>query len=376
MKATKAILAIFVMLFASIMVGFAAGPAAGAAVFGISSLGVVPSGVLPMAVTPEIWTNYIVENLFKNNEFLLNSVDESQYVIGAGVVHIPQAGSPSRVQRNRQSLPATIKRRKDIDVTYVLDEFTTDPRFIPNIDKVELSYDKMDSCMSEDMSYLQQFLAEVMLYNWRPTAFIKTSGSSASATVGTGNRKSITVADFSAAKKALNKQNIPQDENRFVLISTDMMDQIITELRANANKVVVIYDEITGRIKQLEGFKIYERSTGLIASNATLTQNTTTKLWNWTSTDLVYTPEQIEEIYAVDDDGVPLGTSSFATTSCEIAIFWHKNAVARAMGKTEMFDDQGNPQYYGDIYSFLQRAGGRVRRATGNGVVGVIQVAP
>lgn len=370
MKATKFILSVFIALFASVITSAFAGPAVGAAVFGVSALGVIPSNVLPMAVTPEIWTNYIVENLFKNNEFILQSIDESQYVIGAGVVHIPQAGSPSAVKRNRTILPATITRRKDIDVTYVLDEFTTDPRFIPNIDKAELSYDKMDSCMSEDMSYLQQFVAECMAFNWRPSSFIKTSGSSTGATVGTGNRKAITVADFSAAKKALNKQNIPQDENRFVLISTDMMDQIIQELRANANKVVVIYDEITGRIKKLEGFTIYERSSALIASNATLTQNTTTKLWAWTSTDLVYTPEDLEERWA---EGSTVG---FATTSSEIALFWHKNAVSRAMGKTEMFDDQGNPQYYGDIYSFLQRAGGRSRRAEAKGVIGVIQVAP
>jgi len=43
------------------------------------------------------------------------------------------------------------------------------------------------------------------------------------------------------------------------------------------------------------------------------------------------------------------------------------------MGVTQMFDDQGNPQYYGDIFSFLQRAGGRTRRADGFGVVGLIQ---
>ena len=374
MKATKFFLTLVLTLFASVFVGAVAGPAVGAAIFGVASLG-IPANVLPMAVTPQIWTDYIVENLFKNNEFILQSVDESQYVIGAGVVHIPQAGSPSGVKRNRTSLPATITRRKDIDVTYVLDEFTTDPRFIPNIDKAELSYDKMDSCMSEDMSYLQQFLAEVMSYNWRPTSFIKTTGAAAAATVGTGNRNKITVADFSSAKMALNKQNIPQDENRFVLISTDMMNQLIVELRSNANKVVVIYDEITGKIKQLEGFKIFERSTALVASNSTLTQNTNTKLWEWTSTDLVYTPEEIEAIYAVDENGAPLGNATFATTSCEIALFWHKNAVARAMGKTEMFDDQGNPQYYGDIYSFLQRAGGRTRRHLSRGVVGIIQVA-
>ena len=141
-------MSLIMALMVSCVVGAATAPAIGAATFVAANLVHVPAGSLGMAVTPEIWTDYIIGNLFKTNEFLLHSVDESQYVIGGTVVHIPQAGSPSGVKRNRTSLPATITRRKDVDVTYALDEFTTDPRFIPYADKVELSYDKMDSCMT------------------------------------------------------------------------------------------------------------------------------------------------------------------------------------------------------------------------------------
>jgi len=350
------------LLFVAVAGAFA-GPVGAGLAFG-ASLIQKPAGMTFMAVTPEIWTQYIVENLFKNNEFILQSVDESQYVIGTGVVHIPQAGSPSGAQRNRSSLPATITRRKDIDITYVLDEFTTDPRFIPNIDKAELSYDKMASCMSEDMSYLEQLVAETILYNWRATYFLKSTGSNKTATYGTSNRKMLTVADFVSAKKQFNKWNIPAAD-RYVILSTDAMDDIVQELKSNTTRdYSVIYDPINGRIERLESFKIYERSTALVASNSTLTQNATTKLWAWTSTDLTYKPEQLDERLAE--------VTAFDTTACEIALFWHKNSVARAKGATQMFDDMGNPQYYGDIYSFLQRAGSRVRRADGKGVLGVI----
>ena len=138
MKAFKFVLTMMIVMVFSAGVGAVAGPLAGVGTF-TAAMFAKGSGIMPMAVTPEIWTEYIAGNLFKNNEFILQSVDESQYVIGAGVVHIPQAGSPSGVKRNRKQLPATITRRGDIDVTYVLDEFTTDPRFIPNIDKAELS---------------------------------------------------------------------------------------------------------------------------------------------------------------------------------------------------------------------------------------------
>ena len=118
---------LLVAVIVAMGVGTVFGAGAGVAVLGASALVKVPQGALGMSVVPEIWTDFIVGNLFKNNEFLLQSVDESQYVLQGSVVHVPQAGAPSGVKRNRTQLPATITRRSDVDVTYALDEFTTDP---------------------------------------------------------------------------------------------------------------------------------------------------------------------------------------------------------------------------------------------------------
>lgn len=364
---TKLIFSTLIALLFATGIGSVFGAAAGAVAFGVSVIPKTTSNSFMMAVTPEIWTNYIIENLFKDNEFVLNSIDESQYVIGAGVVHIPQAGAPSGIQRNRKTLPATITRRKDIDVTYVLDEFTTDPRYIPNIDKAELSYDKMDSCMQEDMANLKQFVAEAMLYNWRPKYFIKTSGSSVSPHYGTENKKAVTIKDFVTAKEVFNRWGVPKAD-RFAIIDTTMKGQLVAELLAGTYKdFSIIYNPVTGELSKLEGFTIIERATGLVASNDTISAVTATNYFEWTSTDLTYTPEQMADIEG--------GTTSVATTAAAIALFYQKSMVARALGVTQMFDDQGNPQYYGDIYSFLQRAGGRARRGDGKGVLGLIQVA-
>ena len=50
-----------------------------------------------MGIQREIWQDHIAGNLFKNNEFLLASVDASQHVMQGKVVHIPQAGAPAGV---------------------------------------------------------------------------------------------------------------------------------------------------------------------------------------------------------------------------------------------------------------------------------------
>ena len=367
MKRSKFILSFMAALLFAAVVGTAFGAPVGAGAMALSFIPRPQIGVLKVGVTPEIWTNYIVENLFKNNEFILHSIDESQYVLQGDVVHVPQAGSPSGVKRNRTSLPATVTRRSDIDVTYALDEFTTDPRYIPEADKMELSYDKMASCMSEDMSYLQQVIGDTMLWSWRPKYYIKaTKTKSADYLVhGTGVRTGVRVEDFTTAKTIFDRWSIPHND-RYVILSTDMYRQICDDVRTATNfNLSAIYDHANGRLLKLEGFTIIERATVLLASNSSLSQVSGTKYFQFTSTDLNYTPEDYESIVN--------GEKSANTTSCEIGLFWHPNFVRRALGTTKMFNKDGDPTYYGDIYSFLQKGGGRLSRGDGRGVLGIIQ---
>ena len=188
-----------------------------------------------------------------------------------------------------------------------------------------------------------------MLYHWRPEVaeqILRTTGESVPAHVvnATGNRKRLTLADVRAAKVKLDKQQISKAD-RHALIDTDMMDQLSKDLQiTSARDYSVMYDAVTGRIKNLEGFIIHERSTVLAADNA--------------STPVVLSPED-----------------ATVASSNGVSLFWQRQAVSRAMGTKEMFDSLSNPQYFGDIYSFLLRMGGRKRRADNKGVIGIIQAA-
>ena len=121
-----------------------------------------------MAIQKEIWQDHIEGNLFKNNEFLLASTDVSQYVLQGSVVHIPQAGALPTVVKDRSSLPASVTQRTDTDVTYALNEYTTDPILIPNADTVELSYNKRENILSEHEAALRQVTADNILVDWAP----------------------------------------------------------------------------------------------------------------------------------------------------------------------------------------------------------------
>ena len=128
------------------------------------------AGVTPMAVTVEIWQNDIVGNLFADNSFLSKAYNADQYILAGKVVHINKAGSTSTVVKNRSTFPATAVRRTDSDVTYTLDEYTTDPRHIEDAENVEVNYNKRQSIDVEDQQALQEAIANEFVYKWSPTA--------------------------------------------------------------------------------------------------------------------------------------------------------------------------------------------------------------
>lgn len=112
-----------------------------------------------MAIQKEIWMAAIVEGLFASNSFLSKAFNADEYVNNGKIVHIPNAGAASGTKKNRTELPAKVTKRTDIDVTFPLDEYTTDPVLIPNADTVELSYDKRESVLRNDKLKLQDDVA-------------------------------------------------------------------------------------------------------------------------------------------------------------------------------------------------------------------------
>lgn len=50
-----------------------------------------------------------------------------------------------------------------------------------------------------------------------------------------------------------------------------------------------------------------------------------------------------------------------------------QDSVTKAQGDINVFQDLGNPQYYGDIYSGIVKMGGRCRREDWKGVLAIVQ---
>lgn len=341
---TKAFLQLFTALLFSTILGLFVASATGfnpmATVIVCMALTFIPKGLEVGSFSVgglevEIWHNWIVEQLFKNNEFLNFCRKADDYVLNGKVVHIPQSGQASAVKKNRTELPGTITKRTDTDAYYMLNEFTSDPRLIQAIEQIQLSYDKMSSVMGQDMRWLQQVVAEDMLYQWAQgiasANVLKTTGSSvASHLSGTSGtyRKGVKIDDLDSLQAVMTEANVPED-NRHILLDARMYQQLTSELKATTYRdFSSSFDRATGKIVgKLFGFEVHSRSTALRANVS----------------------------------GVIADPAEFtaASTDNAIALAWHADWVERAMGTVKVFERRDDPTYYGDIFSMLVNAGGR-----------------
>ena len=300
-----------------------------------------------MALNKEIWLSSIVENFYPDNSFMAKSVDDSPFVINK-TVHIPNAGKPSSVVVNRSEKPAKISERQDNELTYDIDELTTDPIHISNVDTVELSYDKRNSVLANDRMQLQKAAAQNLLYKWAEkmkTKFLTEGETRAAHTSGTstGGRKQMTKATVMKAAVQFNKDDVPA-EGRYILLDSVMYMDLLDDLTdKELSAFLACADAQRGVLGKLYGFEFMQRSQVL---------RTTAgggALLKWDSED--------------------------AATELAAGLAWQQDCVSRAMGDVKMFDDMGNPTYYGDIYSFLVRTGGAPRRYDGKGIAVIIEAA-
>lgn len=300
-----------------------------------------------MALNKEVWQSSIIDNLFPDDSFAAKSVDDSAFIDNKSV-HIPNAGAPSGVQTNRVQKPASIKQRTDNDLVYSMDELTTDPIYIPNIETVQYSYNKRESVISNDRRALQVAAHDNLLKRWGTAAegnIVLTTGGEVDAhtsATAAGKRKSITRNDVYALMTKFDANDVPQ-QDRYLLLDAYMYSQLLADL-TNADKQAFFASANAqkGVLGELAGFQILKRS-------RVLRLNASNKVLDWSSEAVA------------------------GELACGFA--WQKESVSRALGNFKMFSDLDSPTYYGDIYSFLIMTGGACRRYDKKGVALIIEDA-
>lgn len=294
----------------------------------------------------ELWVKYIIERLWKDNQFLKHAYSDDEYVVQGKIVHIPQPGAKPVVRKNRASFPAAAVRRTDTDITYVLDEYSSDPTHVHHADQAEVSYDKMDSVMGDHIGAISETVADDILIKWAtgtPSTHIrKTTGADTEATLdgATGMRKSAVHTDVRKMNLFFNTNNVPKTD-RYGLIEENMADQIFESLSENQYRGFTQYANAeTGVLGRLYNFDLMTRSSVLAATSS-------------------------DAIKALD--------AEILESDNAVSLFWQKNSLARALGQVEVFENIKDATFYGDVISSAVRMGGRRRRADNHGVGLLIQ---
>ena len=239
--------------------------------------------------------------------------DHSAFAAGK-MVHVPNAGAIAEVKVNRTSFPATVGSRTDADLSYELKEFSTDPIRIANAEQYELSYDKRNSVIGSSRAALQQ-----AVYSYLLTQIATGAPASGKVVAATFTKKALqdVRAVFDKADVPLNDRAVVLTPEAYIQLLADLTDSEAIAFTASANAA-------TGKVGQLYGFTVYERS-------------------------------------VVD-----------TTASSKVsAVAWQKSCVSRALGQIDLFEDQKSATMYGDVISAALRAGGGIVRSDKKGVAAV-----
>lgn len=298
-----------------------------------------------MALNKEIWTSDIIDNLYKDNSFATRCINRDGDVLQGTVVHTAVAGAPSGVKKNLSTFPQTATVRTDTDNTYALDALYALPRRIPNLDKYELSYDKRQSVVGEDERNLIQNAMDNLLWRWGTedaTQVIETSGAASGDDLiddtATGTRLVFTKDELKAAAKQLDKREFGAFPKVAILTAAhyhQFFESLSDAEKTNFNNVANLKEGTIGRYM---GIDIIMRSSVLrYRNNAGVFTNVDT----------------------LDDAYAP------AAGDLAASLVYAENAVERAMGSVDVFDNPGQALYYGDVFSAMMYFGGRQRRPKG-----------
>lgn len=284
------------------------------------------------------------KNLFPANEFYKQSKNDSAFVDNDSV-QLPHVGTIPTVEVDRTGKGVATKRT-DTASEYKLHEFSTDPTWLQYSEALLVSYDKRASILQEHVSAINTAVAEYMASAWGGSAnvtIIRTTGADrpvSGVPTGTGNRKRINLADIHAVIKQWNEDNIPL-ENRYAAITPAQQEDLlqIEEVKSSDyNKKKPLVD---GTVGAFLGINFYVRSkVNIFTTGGTIR---------------------------------PFGSATTAVTDCAGAIFWQKDMVRHATGKSKVFLNIDDAELYGSKMSAITRAGGLAARNDGKGVINLVE---
>ena len=281
-----------------------------------------------MAVNKEIWLADIMENFVTDTSWLAELKNFDAFVEN-NKLHVPASGAWPKVLKNPE-FPLTIRKRTDTDNEHSLDTFVTEPDGVSNAEKIETSYNKMQSVISGHKDALREQISAEAARTIAPAAHAKNTPLLATSGEAEDGHNKITLKDILSLRQAMNEAKVPI-HNRVLILSPNHEKDLMSEDMS-------LFKNILDRDKsKLWGFKVY------------------------TYSDM---PHYKYDTAAKLEAGGNVTNSHFMAS-----IAFQKNEVSRALGTFDMFLDEKSPTYQADIVSFQARA--IIKSVRGRGVAAI-----
>lgn len=273
--------------------------------------------------------------------------DDSAFVYsrgGAVTVNIPNAGSTAAVTAGNDTYPVAVTKRTNTLVTYNLTNYEKGPILVNWKDGKSAPVDEHESILRDSIEGIGIRIArDILIGQYHNTSglYRLTSGADAPAHApgGTGNRKSFVGADLKAAMAIMDKTSVTEGD-WYLFADSIMYWQLMTDLGYNSSR-----DDVQA-----------------------LSNGTT---MNLLGTTLIKMPNVV---YAATGAGaVRTYGHAGATTDMGVALLVKKSCTSMAMTEIAAMIKEGDPTYFGDLYSATVMGGGKYRRYDKYGVVPIIQ---
>ncbi|HMG89266.1 MAG TPA: hypothetical protein VK589_04380 [Chryseolinea sp.] len=294
-----------------------------------------------------LFTNEIVPNLFPSTGFMTRAKRDDDKV-NNNSVELQNAGAVPTVEVNRNVLPAPINQRTDVPHNYEMEELTSDPTLLRNLETlIEMGgMNKRADILKDHILAIREKMAKRALVKWATgvTVKIPTTGATRAVEskngVQTGNRASVAIADLVSVQQIFHKTDVlPENE--------DLMGVAVIpySMKSDLLKIAQFTDSEkagpgrnglpSGVLARAMGFDWYVRSEAI-------TLNTSDVL-------------------------VAEGAAEAASDQ-NAAVFYSPNYVRLAQGATRVDVSEYRPELYGHIMSGLAMFGAVAARNDKKGI--------
>lgn len=207
----------------------------------------------------EIWEKQIQERFIPSNDFLNDGVDYSQFTTN-DAINVPIAGGLVQAVFN-PTLPMTVTTRTDTNNAVTMHDLATQPTRVTNPEKIELSYDKMESVIKSHRDSLSKAIGDRTLFEIAPTSdTTELPVIAATGTATAGNPRPITKNDIATLAQRFDAANFPQ--GRTLILTPFQFWNLVNNDVALQNQYSYQSreGEITGVLLYYYGFKIRMRT--------------------------------------------------------------------------------------------------------------------